>query len=112
MRVAIPTVEGKLCLHFGHCEEFALVDVDDETRQIESVGGATPPPHAPGVLPRWLAEQGATAIISGGMGTRAQQLFAQAGVEVIVGASSDDPRAIVEAWLAGNLTTGTNVCDH
>jgi len=112
MRVAIPTVDGKLCLHFGHCEEFALVDVDDETRQVESVRGANPPPHAPGVLPRWLAEQGATVIIAGGMGRRAQELFAQAGVEVVVGAEPGDPRDVVEAWLAGTLTTGANVCDH
>ena len=28
MRFAIPLAEGQLCMHFGHCEQFALVDVD------------------------------------------------------------------------------------
>jgi len=28
MKFAVPTNEGKLCVHFGHCEAFALIDTD------------------------------------------------------------------------------------
>lgn len=35
----------------------------------------TPPPHEPGVLPKWLHDQGVNLIIAGGMGQRAQGLF-------------------------------------
>jgi predicted Fe-Mo cluster-binding NifX family protein len=28
MRIAIPMAGGTLCPHFGHCEQFAIVDVD------------------------------------------------------------------------------------
>jgi len=42
------------------------------------------PPHEPGLLPRWLHEQGAHLIIAGGMGHRAQELFVQNGIQVTV----------------------------
>ena len=29
MKFAIPLAEGKLTAHFGHCQEFALVEVED-----------------------------------------------------------------------------------
>jgi predicted Fe-Mo cluster-binding NifX family protein len=51
-------------------------------------------------------------VIAGGMGARAQQLFAQQGVKVITGAQGVDPREIVENYLKGTLTTGANTCDH
>jgi ATP-binding protein involved in chromosome partitioning len=57
IKIAIPMAEDKLCLHFGHCERFALLDVDLTGRKIISRADAVPPPHEPGVLPRWLAEQ-------------------------------------------------------
>jgi len=25
MKIAIPIADGKLCAHFGHCEQFSLV---------------------------------------------------------------------------------------
>ena len=34
MKIAIPLAEGKLCIHFGHCETFALIDVDVEKKEI------------------------------------------------------------------------------
>ncbi len=112
MKIAIPTAAGRLCMHFGHCEQFALVDVDEIGGKPTSTAVVTPPPHEPGLLPRWLQEQGATVIIAGGMGQRAQQLFAQSGVKVVVGAPADTPESLVEAYLNGSLTSGQNLCDH
>ncbi len=112
MRIAIPVAEGRLAMHFGHCQEFALVDVNEASRAVSGSESLVPPPHAPGVLPKWLAEQGATVIIAGGMGVRAQGLFAEAGIEVLVGAPSAPPEEIVKAYLDGSLKTGGNLCDH
>ena len=58
MKIAIPMAEGRLCMHFGHCEQFALVEVDEANKVVTSTSYLTPPPHEPGVLPRWLHEQG------------------------------------------------------
>ncbi len=112
MRIAIPVADGKLCSHFGHCDQFDLIDVDEKTKNIVGKKILIPPPHEPGVLPKWLHEQGANVIIAGGMGQRAQSLFAENGIKVIVGAPSVSSDKLVVAYLEGTLVSGTNVCDH
>ena len=112
MKVAIPLAEGKLAMHFGHCSLFAIISVDDTTKQVVGREDLVPPPHEPGVLPKWLAEQGVNIIIAGGMGNRAQMLFTQSNINVLVGAPSESPEELVKSWTDGSLTTGTNMCDH
>ena len=112
MRIAIPTAGGKLTAHFGHCEHFALIEVDTEKKEIVQKEVLGSPPHQPGLLPSWLAERGANLIIAGGMGQRAQNLFVEKGIEVIVGAPSLDAETIVENYLKGTLEAGENICDH
>jgi predicted Fe-Mo cluster-binding NifX family protein len=107
---AVPVAGGKLCAHFGHCEQFALIET--QNGEIKTKTMHTPPPHEPGVLPRWLHEQGANVIIAGGMGARAQGLFSENGIKVITGASTDTPEAIVNQYLSDSLVTGANICDH
>jgi predicted Fe-Mo cluster-binding NifX family protein len=77
MRIAIPLADGSLAMHFGHCASFALVDVDPAAKRILKREDVAAPPHQPGLLPPWLAQHGATLIIAGGMGQRAQVLFAE-----------------------------------
>jgi predicted Fe-Mo cluster-binding NifX family protein len=101
---------GKLSPHFGHCELFSLFDVEDQA--VVNREDLTPPPHEPGLLPRWLKEKGATLVIAGGMGGRAQMLFEQAGIKVLCGAPSEAPDVIVDSYLKGTLETGDNACDH
>ncbi|MBN1982951.1 MAG: NifB/NifX family molybdenum-iron cluster-binding protein [Chitinivibrionales bacterium] len=112
MKIAIPTADNKLCMHFGHCQQFVIMNVDEATKTIVSKEELTPPPHEPGVLPQWLHSLGVNVIIAGGMGSRAQQFFQQFGIKVVVGASSDHPQTVALDWLKGSLTTGNNCCDH
>ena len=112
MKIAVPTAAGRLANHFGHCQVFTIADVDETAKEILSIVEETPPPHEPGVLPKWLSELGVNAIIAGGMGMRAQRFFAEYGVEVLVGAPAETPEEIVRQYLQGSLETGENVCDH
>ena len=112
MRIAIPLASGKLALHFGHCEAFALLDVDPGAGTLLGREDVAAPPHQPGLLPLWLAERGAEVILAGGMGQRARELFAEQGIQVLVGASSETPERLVADYLAGALAAGENPCDH
>jgi len=112
MKIAIPIAEGRLAMHFGRCEQFALVDVDVETKKVLGREDVEAPPHQPGLLPPWLAEKGAEVIIAGGMGGRAVGLFAQQRIQVIVGAPAESPEKLAADFLSGSLKTGDNVCDH
>ncbi len=112
MRIAIPTANGRLAMHFGHCEQFALLDIDEAAKKVIKREDVVPPPHQPGLLPPWLAEKGATVIIAGGMGQRAHDMFKHQGIKVVVGAPAETPEVIAEAYLSGTLQTGANACDH
>ncbi|HNX52629.1 MAG TPA: NifB/NifX family molybdenum-iron cluster-binding protein [Pontiellaceae bacterium] len=112
MKIAIPVTNEKLCMHFGHCETFAVLTVDESAKRITGRQDMVPPPHEPGVLPRWLGEQKVNIIIAGGMGQRAQQLFAEQNIAVVVGAPAETPETLVTDYLAGTLESGANVCDH
>ena len=111
MIIAVPVANELLCMHFGHCQKFRFFEVD-ENKTIIKTEDKIPPPHEPGLLPRWLGELKVDLVIAGGMGMRAQQLFTQAGVKVITGAPGNDPCQVVEAFLANTLETGDNACDH
>ena len=109
-RFAVPTINGKLCAHFGHCEKFAIVEVDDS--KIIGQDFLNPPIHQPGAYPKYLADQGVNVIISGGMGQKAQQLFMQNNIEVCMGVGAESPQKLVEQYLQDQLQTGENLCDH
>jgi predicted Fe-Mo cluster-binding NifX family protein len=112
MRIAIPLVNGRLSMHFGHCEKFALVDVDLGRKVILEQEDIEAPPHQPGLLPSWLADRGAEMIIARGMGHRAQALFAEQGIQLIMGAPTETPERLVTDYLEGTLEFGENICDH
>lgn len=114
MKVVLPIAGTQLCTHFGHCERFDFFDVNLSTKEIVGKETLTAPPHEPGLLPRLLSEKGANVVIAGGMGARAQDLFNQNGIRVVVGADPTvgSPEDIVKSYLSGTLQTGSNPCDH
>jgi len=112
MRYAVPVSGGVVSAHFGHCEQFALIDVDEAKKQILKKELVNSPGHEPGLLPQWLAEKGVSLVIAGGMGSRAQSLFQQNRIGVIVGTMESDPEKAVLSHLNGVLATGANICDH
>lgn len=108
--IAIPVENGNLCTHFGHCQHFAILTVENSKIIKEEL--LTPPPHEPGVLPAWLSQQGVTDVIAGGIGQQAISLFNQKGINVFVGAKIKTPNALVENLINNTLEAGANYCDH
>ena len=109
-KIAIPLENGLLCQHFGHCTEFALIEVYEN--KIVSKSIVIPPPHEPGLLPSWLGKQGVTYVIAGGMGKHAKDLFTQNNISVHTGAESKNPEELVNDLIKGNLVSTGNSCDH
>lgn len=112
MKIAIPITNGRLSAHFGHCDRFAIIDGDTNSKEIKSQELVTPPPHEPGLLPEWLSGLSVELVIAGGMGRRAQQLFKQSNIDVVVGAPDNSPYELVRQYLAGQMQCGQNICDH
>ena len=109
-KIAIPLENGILCTHFGHCQQFAIIDTNENLITGETL--VTPPPHEPGLLPGWLAEKGVTDVIAGGMGQRAIGLFNQQKINVFVGAPIKSPKELASDLLSDSLEAGANYCDH
>jgi predicted Fe-Mo cluster-binding NifX family protein len=112
MRLAVPVTEGKVAAHFGHCSHFALFDVDEATKAIVKKEVIPSPGHQPGFLPAWLADEGVAVVIASGMGSRAQALFNENRIEVVIGVLGDDPEKVVLDYIKGKLAIGDNICDH
>jgi Mrp family chromosome partitioning ATPase/predicted Fe-Mo cluster-binding NifX family protein len=108
--IVVPVSGGKLAPHLSRCEQFAFIET--RGKQIVGTKMLSPPPHEPGVLPRWLHEQGAHVVLAGGIGEKAQGLLRENGIEVIVGVPPEAPESLARRYLEGTLVSGANICDH
>ena len=109
MRVAIPTENGFVSAHFGHCSSYTIFDVEDGNASDKKV--IPNPGHKPGFLPGYLAEKGVDTVITGGMGPHAQKLFVRNKIDVILGIHGP-LEAVIENFLKNGLTPGEDLCSQ
>jgi len=108
-RIAIPSVgagglDGERSGHFGHCDVFTMVDVEDGI--IKNVSTVANQEHVQGgcmVPVNLLASHKATALIVGGIGMRPLMGFRQVGIDVYHDATRPQIRPVVEDLIAGKL---------
>jgi predicted Fe-Mo cluster-binding NifX family protein len=108
-RIAIPSVDnggldGQRAGHFGHCDVFTLVDVEEG--KIKGVSTIQNHEHVQGgcmVPVNLLAGHNVNALIVGGIGMRPLMGFKQAGIDVYHDAVRPEIRPVVEDLIAGKL---------
>jgi len=108
-RIAVPSMEmggldGQRSGHFGHCDVFTLVDV--ENGQIKSVTTVPNQGHVQGgcmVPVNLLAGHNVNALIVGGIGMRPLMGFKQVGIDVYYDATRSEIRPVVADLIAGKL---------
>ena len=109
MKVAVSTENGNVSPHFGRCPEFTLVELDgDKILNKEVIPN---PGHAPGFLPNYFGEMGVEAVIAGGAGQRAQALFAEKNIQLVLGATGDID-SVLDLLCKGELEGGESLCSH
>ncbi len=109
-KIAIAAEGNQVSAHFGHCQGFAVYTTDND--KITWQEFVKNPGHQPGVLPRLLDSQGVNVVISGGMGPGAIDLFNEAGIDVITGATGLIEDTIA-SYISGQLLSTGSVChDH
>lgn len=110
-KIAVPADEnGILDGHFGHCRFFNIFEIIDN--QITSQKNVVPPPHEPGVLPKWLAENGVTDVIANGMGEKAFKILTHFKINVHKGAPILESYKLVESLLNQTLELADISCNH
>ena len=108
-RIAVPSVgngglEGQRSEHFGHCDAFTLVDV--ENGEIGNVTVVSNQEHREGgclVPVNLLASHKVNAIIVAGIGMRPLTGFAEAGIDVYHDNINPAIKPVVESLIAGKL---------
>ena len=109
-KIAIPTNEGMLCPHFGKAPQVTIVTIE-EGKVKESVVKQSPE-HEHGAMPRFLAAEGCSDVICGGIGGGAVQLLNQLGISLHGGAPTMPVDEIVSHYLAGTMIYGDATCHH
>ncbi len=108
-RIAIPSMgpgglDGERSGHFGHCDVFTFVDVEDgEIKQVTTIPNQS---HVQGgcmVPVNLLASHNVKALIVGGIGMRPLMGFKQVGVDVYHDETRPQIRPVVEDLIEGKL---------
>jgi len=110
MKIAIPSKDNKLCSHFGNCDSFTFVEVNDQTKSITNIESVIPEGGISCQSAGWIAEQGTDVVLAGGMGGRPMQIFSQSGVKVVTGCPELPIEEITNAYVNNSLVTGENSC--
>jgi len=104
IRIALPMQGASFSSHFGGATHFRIIEADRVTRAILSQADVQAPEHVPGAFPAWLAKQGVQAVIVGGIGQRAVQLFMESSIQVFTAQGEATPDEMVAQQLEGLLS--------
>ena len=108
-RIAVPSVgngglDGQRSQHFGHCDTFTIVDV--ENGEISNVTVIPNREHQEGgcmVPVQALSSLKVNALVVGGIGLRPLMGFNEAGIDVYHDATCTEIKPVVESLIAENL---------
>jgi predicted Fe-Mo cluster-binding NifX family protein len=107
--IAVPStspggLDSALGAHFGHCDLYTLVAVENgKVKQVKVIPNV---PHQQGgcMAPvQYLSGQGVKLLIAGGMGLRPLMGFNQSGIDVYYGGDFHTVGDAVNAVIAGKL---------
>ncbi|MBU3182324.1 NifB/NifX family molybdenum-iron cluster-binding protein [Clostridium psychrophilum] len=111
MKIAIPNNGNMVNQHFGMSKSFVIATIEDKKIvNIEEVS-ATELAHQHQGLADLLVNQGATVVITGGIGAGAINGLKQNGLEVIKGASGEYKK-VIDEYINGTLEDKNVVCNH
>jgi len=107
--IAVPSeqpggLDASVGAHFGHCELYTLVSV--QNNEVTTIRVIPNLPHEQGgcMAPvNHLAQSGVHILIAGGMGMRPLMGFNQVGIDVLYGAGAQTVGEAVNAFLSGSL---------
>lgn len=110
-KIAIPAdANGILDSHFGHCNFFDFYECSDN--QILNHSRQVPPPHEPGVLPKWIAANGVSDVIVCGIGEKAMKILQHFKVNVHKGATQKESVLLANDLLNNTLELSDSNCNH
>lgn len=111
-KIALPTRGGSIDDHFGHCEFYTIITVDDSNNITKTE--IMPSPQGCGCksnIAFKLQEDGVTVMLAGNMGAGALNKLSSCGITVVRGCSGPVIE-VAEAYLRGELQDSGEGCNH
>lgn len=112
-KIALPTRNGMIDDHFGHCEFYTILTVDDNNKIVMSE--TIPSPQGCGCksnIAFKLQEDGVTVMLAGNMGEGALNKLSSCNIKVIRGCKGA-VLEVAEAYLAGKIQdSGVGCAGH
>ncbi len=110
MKIALPSRGNMIDDHFGHCEYFTVITVDDnkeiiKTEIVDSPAGCGCKSNIVGIL----SQMGVTLMLAGNMGEGAVNVLGSHGIKVIRGCSGEVEK-VVKNWLTGDISDNGVSC--
>lgn len=110
--IAIPTKADRIEDHFGQCEFYTIVKINDDNKIVSKETFSTPQGcGCKSNLAQILAEKGAQYMIAGHMGQGALNHLSAAGLEVMCGFKGKIDEAL-DQYLNKGFKGDNTVCEH
>lgn len=111
-KIALPTRSGMIDNHFGHCEFYTILTVDENNHITRTE--VLPSPQGCGCksdIASKLQADGVTIMLAGNMGAGALSKLSACGIEVVRGCTGP-VMEVAEAYLAGQIQDSGVGCEH
>ncbi|MEG1607792.1 MAG: NifB/NifX family molybdenum-iron cluster-binding protein [Mucinivorans sp.] len=111
MKIAIPTRQNEVDDHFGHCDHYTIVTIEDQ-KVINTQ--ALPSPQGCGCksnIAATLHSMGVEVMLAGSMGQGAYNVLQGQQIKVIRGCSGS-VESLIEKYLKGSITDSAEQCAH
>ena len=111
MKIAVPTREGHVDDHIGHCDHYTIVTI--ENRQIVA-RETLPSPEGCGCksgIATVLKDMGVEVMLAGNMGEGAKNVLQKNNIAVVRGCSGNI-ETLVQSYLLGFILDSGEKCDH
>ncbi len=111
MKIALPTRNNAVDDHFGHCEYFTVVSVDNnEIKEMETVSTSQTCGCKSNIIDT-LKNKGVSVMLAGNIGQGAINKINSANIKVIRGCSGSIEETVKE-YLKGNIKDSLIVCNQ
>ncbi len=112
MKIALPTRDGNIDDHFGHCDHYTIMTVDDDKNIVSKEPMDSPVGCGckSDIAPK-LASMGVKVMLAGNMGEGAVNILQANKIKVVRGCSGSVDE-VANNWLAGKIQDQLIICDH
>ncbi len=112
MKIALPTRNGMIDSHFGHCEYYTIIELGPNKEIVsKEVLEAPQGCGCKSNIAFTLKDLGVELMLAGNMGQGAVNVLAGQNINVLRGCVGEVDQVVAD-YIVGNLTDNQISCDH